>query len=506
MKIIPSNLLRIWDKKTLETQNISSLDLMSRAANLLTLSFLNYTKLNVNQKVAILCGVGNNGVDGLMMAINLTRLGFQVEVFIIQFSENFSDEFKINLEKCKEQPIKIQSIDQGSILPNLKKFDFVIDAIFGHGFSKPLPIWLKDAFLLWNNHQLKIIAIDVPSGLFLNQETTIALKANHVLTIQQPKLNFFYPKNYQFIPSFEIVDIELDKQYLESVESCTYLITNQLIHEIYEPKNPISHKGTNGHLLLIGGSIGKIGAVHLASKAAFKSGCGLLTAWVPRCGVLPLQTSFPELMVLPNKGENYFESELLSFEPTAFVIGPGWSKSTQTNDAFKILLVEINKPVVFDADALNILSENKSWFKTLPKRSIFTPHPKELERLIGNYENDIERLEAVKDFSKKHDIVMVLKNARTIIVDWDFVYLYPEANPKLAKAGSGDVLSGIIGSLLAQGYDALNAAIFGVYLHAKSAKLQTDICVESFIASDIINGLNQVFFQLIPIGKPFDKT
>jgi hydroxyethylthiazole kinase-like uncharacterized protein yjeF len=496
MKILPSDLLKIWDHKTMEIQNLTSIDLMNRAANLLTQKFLNYTKLENNQKVAILCGVGNNGGDGLVMANNLSQLGFQVEVFIIYFSENFSEDFKVNLEKCKVQNLKIHLINDKSVWPNFKNFYWVIDAVFGYGLSKPLPNWLKEAFYFWNNQQLKIIAIDVPSGLFLNQETEVALKASHVLTIQQPKLNFFFPKNYQYVPSFEIVDIGSDENYLAAVDSQIYLITDQMIDEIYAPKSPFSHKGTNGHLLIIGGSLGKIGAVHLASKAAFKSGCGLVTAWVPKCGVLPLQSNFPELMILPNKGENYFETEELAFEPNAMVIGPGWSASQVTSDALNELLPNVKVPVVFDADALNILAENKEWYENLPNRSILTPHPKELERLIGIYENDGERLEATKLFSKRYDVVIVLKNARTIIVDADLVYLYPEANPKLAKAGSGDVLSGIIGSLLAQGYQPLQAAVFGVYLHAQSAKLQNSLSVESFLATDIISGLNDVFVLL----------
>lgn len=496
MKILPSNLLKIWDQTTMVSQNISSLDLMNRAANILTQKFLEYTHLEINQKVVILCGVGNNGGDGLVIAYNLLELGYQVEVFIIEFSDNYADEFKINLEKCQAKNLLIEFINEETIGSNFKNFDWLIDAIFGYGLSKPLPNWLAETFVNWNSQNLKIIAIDVPSGLFLNQETTVALKASHVLTIQQPKLSFFFPKNYQYVPSFDIVDIGLDENYLAQVNSQTYLITDQLIDEIYVPKSDFSHKGTNGHLLIIGGSIGKIGAVHLASEAAFKSGCGLVTAWVPKCGVLPLQSNFPELMIIPNKGENYFESEGLFFEPNTMVIGPGWSTSPITSEALKELLSNIKIPAVFDADALNLLSENKEWFENLPKRSILTPHPKELERLIGIYENDGERLEAAKVFSKRYDVVLVLKNARTIVVDADFLYLYPEANPKLAKAGSGDVLSGIIGSLLTQGYQPLQAAVLGVYLHAQSAKLQINLSVESFLATDVISGLNDVFVLL----------
>lgn len=496
MNIIPSHALKAWDQATMKSQGISSLDLMERAANLLTKHLMKYLNLTFSEKIAVLCGIGNNGGDGLVMAKYLTHLDIEIEVYIFHFSNKYSDDFIINLENCKTLNLKIHDVYQENGIPDLEKYDVIIDAIFGYGLSKEMPSWIIRAFNIWNENSLNIIAIDVPSGLFLAEETEVALIPKHILTIQQPKISFFLPKNYEFVPSFEVVDIGLDETFFEQSDSEDYLISAEMIQRIYKPKSLFSHKGTNGHLLIVGGSIGKIGAVHLAAKAGFKSGCGLVSAWVPKCGVLPLQTNFPELMVIQNKGKNYFETEDLPLKTDAIVFGMGWADQAITEDALYHVLHQINQPAVFDADALNILAFNKEWLHLLPDESILTPHPKELERLIGVYDNDFERLEAVKKFSKKYDVVIVMKNARTQIVYLDFTFHYPEANPKLSKAGSGDVLAGIIGSFFAQGYESLNAAILGVYLHAQSAKMQKEISVESFIASDIFNGLNKVFLNI----------
>ncbi len=258
-----------------------------------------------------------------------------------------------------------------------------------------------------------------------------------------------------------------------------------------------THKGIQGHALIIGGSYGKIGAVCLSSKAALKSGCGLVTAFIPKCGYQIVQTFIPEVMVLTDVKKKSISNISFEFQPNAIGIGPGIGQNEVTQKAFLKLLKTNTIPLVIDADALNILSKNKAWFLILSPRTIVTPHPKELERLIGEWISEEEKFEKTISFSLQYNVIVVMKGAPTHIIDGETIYKNTTGNPALATAGSGDVLTGIITSLLAQGYEPLQAAILGVYLHGLTA----DIAVpktgfQSFIASDIIDNLGGAFLSL----------
>jgi len=265
----------------------------------------------------------------------------------------------------------------------------------------------------------------------------------------------------------------------------------------YKPIAVDTHKGIQGHALIIGGSYGKIGAVCLSSKAALKAGCGLVTAFVPKCGYEIVQIAIPEVMVLTDVKKRCISNIHFDFQPNAIGIGPGLGQDEVTQKTFLKLLRTNKSPLVIDADALNILSKNKAWFLLLPARTILTPHPKELERLIGEWNSEEEKFEKTISFSMQYNVIVVMKGAPTHIVDGETIYKNTTGNPALATAGSGDVLTGMITSLLAQSYEAVQAAISGVYLHGLTA----DIAVpktgfQSFIASDIINHLGEAFLSL----------
>lgn len=269
------------------------------------------------------------------------------------------------------------------------------------------------------------------------------------------------------------------------------------ILKIYKKIAVDTHKGIQGHALLIGGSYGKIGAVCLSSKAALKTGCGLVTAFVPKCGYEILQIAIPEVMVLTDIKKKRISNIQFDFQPNAIGIGPGIGQHELTQKAFLKFLKANKIPLVIDADALNILSKNKAWFLLLPARTILTPHPKELERLIGSWSSEEEKFEKTISFSLQYNLIVVMKGAPTHIIDGETIYKNTTGNPALATAGSGDVLTGIITSLLAQSYEALQAAILAVYLHGLTA----DIAVpktgfQSFIASDIIGYLGEAFLSL----------
>ena len=275
-------------------------------------------------------------------------------------------------------------------------------------------------------------------------------------------------------------------------------ISKEFIHTLYQPMAIDTHKGLQGHVLLIGGSYGKMGSVCLSSKAALKSGCGLVTSFVPKCGYAMVQITIPEAMVLTDSNETIISNIQLEFEPNAVGIGMGMGQDLLTEKAFYNFIINNKSSLVIDADGLNILSKNKNWLSLLTKKAIFTPHQKELERLIGTWSSEAEKLEKTIQLTKEYDVIVVLKGAPTLIVYKDFVYKNTSGNQALATAGSGDVLTGIITSLVAQRYEPLHAAILGVYLHGLTADFGVvDLGYETFIASNIIEYLNKAFLSLV---------
>ncbi|MFI0490367.1 NAD(P)H-hydrate dehydratase [Flavobacterium sp.] len=265
----------------------------------------------------------------------------------------------------------------------------------------------------------------------------------------------------------------------------------------YKPTDPHTHKGIQGHALLIGGSYGKIGAMALSSKACLKTGCGLVTVFIPQCGYEILQTANPEVMVLTDCQEKYISKIEYDFMPNAIGIGPGIGQELGTQNALHEFLINDKTPLVIDADALNILSQNATWISLLPNKTILTPHPKELERLIGKWNSNSEKFEKTIAFSKLHNLIIVMKGAPTFIIDGATIYENTTGNAALATAGTGDVLTGMITSLLAQSYEPVDAAILGVYLHGLTADIALpETGYQSFIASDVIANIGKAFLSL----------
>lgn len=275
------------------------------------------------------------------------------------------------------------------------------------------------------------------------------------------------------------------------------LIDKTEILKFYKTIAVTTHKGIQGHALLIGGSYGKIGAVCLSSKAALKAGCGLVTAFVPECGYQIIQIAIPEVMVVTDEKKKYISDIHFELQPNAIGIGPGIGQEQLSQKTVCEFIQNNRIPLVIDADALNILSQNKSELVHLQPKTILTPHPKELERLIGKWNSEEEKFEKTISFSKKYKVIVVMKGAPTHIIDGATIYRNTTGNPALATAGSGDVLTGIITSLLAQSYEPIEAAKLGVYLHGLTADIALPTTgFQSFIASDIIAHLGEAYLSL----------
>lgn len=496
MKIFNAEKIKELDKLTIETQKITSLELMERAALQAFLWLVNHFH-DKKTVYHIFCGVGNNGGDGLVIARMLKQNYFEVHVYVVPFSEKFSNDFDSNLERLKECNLTYEVIKADSEFPDIAENHIIIDAIFGIGLTRVMDSWLQLLIQKINYHQSFTVSIDVPSGLFLNQKTNVAIHSDVVLTFQLPKLAFYLPDNENFINEIVLLPIDLDEKAIEFIPS-NYFYTNlNEIKKRYKPISKFSHKGTQGHVLLIGGCFGKIGAMVLASQATLRSGCGLATVFIPKCGYEILQTATPEAMVITDENYHKISNITFNFQPKAIGIGMGIGQDVATAEAIFDFLKNNSIPLVIDADALNILSENKEWLSLLPKNSILTPHPKELERLIGTWNDDFDKIEKVKAFAKTYHLVVLIKGAFTLIIDEKNVFVNSSGNQALATGGSGDVLSGMITSFRAQGYSAVDAALLGVYFHGRTADIaMNDMGYEGFIASDIIKYLGKVFMEL----------
>ena len=289
----------------------------------------------------------------------------------------------------------------------------------------------------------------------------------------------------------------MDNEILQSLEPLAQLISKQEAQRFYRPRQMFGHKGTYGHALIVAGSYGKIGAAVLSVSACFRIGAGMVTAFIPKCGYQVLQTSVPEAMIITDKEEKFLSEISYSIKPSAIGIGMGIGNNEATVEALKDIFKNKNIPFVIDADALNIISEKRDLLKLLPRNSVLTPHPGELERLIGPWRDDYDKLEKAKSFSQKHEVVLVIKGAYTITIFTDKLYINSTGNPGMGTAGSGDALSGIITGLLSQGYDPLLASVFGVYLHG----LAGDIAVgqrgyEAVMAGDMVENLSEAYLDL----------
>ncbi len=504
MKILSAKQLYKADQITVEKGKITSLDLMERVATA-CFQWIHNRLQGDSVTIQVFCGTGNNGGDGLVIARHLKQHGYNVNTHVINCSNKRSEAFLDNYERLKEIGIWPEMITCSSEFPKISENDMIIDAIFGLGLSRSPESVLKETIQYINASNAYVLSIDFPSGLFADKpiiDVESVIKAYHILTFQTPKLAFLLPDNQEYITSWDVIDIGLDSEYLDSVETDFQLINKNDVLPIYKFRERFSHKGDYGHSLIIGGSFGKIGAVTLTSRAALTIGSGLVTAYVPKCAYQILQTSIPEAMVEVD-AENELEYFNSKINPTATGIGIGMGTSTKTEEGFKKFLQENKLPLVIDADAINLLSKNKSLLKLVPENSVLTPHPKEFERLVGKWKDDYEKLDKLLKLSKKHKLIIVLKGAYTAIVHQGKIHFNTTGNPALATAGSGDVLTGIITGLIAQQYTSFEAVILGVYLHGKTADLAMKTKVfETFTASDSIDFLSDAFIDLLKKNIP----
>lgn len=501
MKLFTSKQIASIDRLTIEIKPINSIDLMERAS--LALAKRIAEIVPKSKKLDFIIGPGNNGGDGLAVARMLAEQGFACRVIIPAISEKLSADAEINLSRLlnlKNCEI-INRVDSNE-LKKISFNDVIIDALFGSGLSREITGFAAVIIKQINSSSSFKISIDIPSGMLCedncNNDFECVVNSNVTLTLQFPKIAFFLSDYGIKTGKWEILPIGLCEKAITDIHSQYHYIEIDDIKKIINPRPIFSHKGTFGHALLIAGCQGMAGAAVLASKSSLKSGCGLLTSHVPFSLADIIHMSIPEAIVSKDKSKDFIADIPDLTKYTAVGIGPGLGTSPLSATALEKLIKSYNKPIVLDADALNIISQNANLLKLLPENSIITPHPVEFERLTQKSKNSFGRLQMQIEFSKKYKVFTVLKGAYTSITTPEGkCFFNSTGNPGMATAGSGDVLTGILLSLLAQKYSPLNACLIGVFVHG----LAGDIAVKEFgeislIASDIINNLGKAFITV----------
>jgi NAD(P)H-hydrate epimerase len=497
MKIFSTSQVRSLDAYTIEHEPVASIDLMERAAQAI---FEAYAKsFDLQRPVLVVAGPGNNGGDALALARILVWVKSDVRVLLLH-NGKLSPDCEANLQRLRNLKAEIiTEITDSFAFSNVNKETVIVDGIFGSGLSRPAEGIFAEAIDLINRSGCEVLSIDVPSGLLgeLNPDTSVPIvKATRTFTLQFPKLAFLLPETGIFAGNWSVLDIGLHPEPISQTKTPFFFIEKEDIQPKIKIREKFSHKGTYGHVLIFAGSKDMAGAAVLSSEAALRSGAGLVTVHSASCNRIILQTAVPEVIFESDNHENYISEFRDLSKYDAIAIGPGINQANETALFLKSILGACERPVVLDADALNLIAANRNLLQLIPENSILTPHPKEFERLFGKSTNSYDRLQKASTIAQTHKIIIILKGAHTqIFMPNGKIYFNSTGNPGMATAGSGDVLTGIMAGLLAQGYQPQYAALTGVFLHGLAADLIPET-EETMLASDIIRGLKLAFKTL----------
>lgn len=469
IKIFPTIQLKELDAYTIENEPVSSIDLMERASRALARAMSE--RWSAETPFTVFAGPGNNGGDALAVSRLLAERGCRVEVYLFNTKGTLSPDCETNKERLAGVAgIDFHEITTQFVPPVLTAEHVVVDGLFGSGLNKPLSGGFAAVVKYINTSPATVVAIDVPSGL-MGEDNTYNIQANIIradltLSLQLPKLAFLFAENAPFVGEWQLLDIGLSEEAIEEKETDFALTEHEDVASMLKPRGKFAHKGNFGRALLIAGSQGMAGASVLAARACLRSGVGLLTVHIPFCNNFIVQTSVPEAMTEIDINDVRFSCATDTDDYQAVGIGPGLGKAGDTEAALLEQIESCQTPMVVDADALNLLGEHRSYIGRLPKGSILTPHPKELERLVGKCQNSYERLTKARELARSAGVHILLKGAYSVIIaPSGKCWFNPTGNPGMATGGSGDVLTGVVLALLAQGYDAETAARMAAYVH-----------------------------------------
>ena len=498
--------MREFDRKTIENIGVPGVVLMETAGRGAVKTAIRILKEYNYKKVSIICGKGNNGGDGYVVARGLLNYDFDITVFVLADENSIKGDALINLNIIKKLSCSIKFCtsenDVSTLAASLHESDLLVDAILGTGLESEVRDNYKTVISHINSTGKKVLSLDIPSGIHSDNGQILgtAVKAHYTATFGLFKRGLFIQPGAQYSGNISLIDIGIPNKLIEANKPSAHLLSDNYVKNLIPLRNPDSHKGTYGHLLAISGSRGKLGAALMLSNTAIKSGAGLVTLALPGDVHKSAESKCIEVMAEPlDKNGEYLDKntinkalELLTGK-NCLAIGPGISQEQKTADFVKLFLPTVSIPTVIDADGLNVISDTPDIFKEFNFPCIITPHPGEMSRLTGLKTKTIQsdRINSALNFSKEFNVVTVLKGAQTVITSpLGEILICPVSNPGMASGGMGDILTGIIGAMLAQNLNAFDAAAAGVYLHAKSAELASDKKgYMGLTATDVMNEL-----------------
>ncbi|MCS6929798.1 MAG: NAD(P)H-hydrate dehydratase [Saprospiraceae bacterium] len=496
MRVPTTDQMRAWDAYTIEHEPIASIALMERAASVFVEWFVGQYP-DLGRPIHILAGTGNNGGDGVAAARMLHQRGYEVELTVCDFLGRHSADFSEQVRRLPNHgALTTRWINSSADLPAINTTAVIIDALFGTGLARPLEGCWAAIVERINCLPNEVVAIDLPSGLFADKPTTgPCVHADKTFCFETPRKAFFFPENGDRVGEWAFGSIGLHPDFWNGQETADYYLTAKDVASLVKPRARFSHKGTYGHALLICGRRGSMGAALLAARACLRSGVGLLTVHVPASGYEILQLGAPEALCDVGIDSDHWTA-LPELGPySAIGIGCGIGQAASTAQALKRLLQKASVPLVLDADAINILARRKEWLRYLPPASILTPHPKEFERLFGPTPNSFERNALQRAKAQELGVYLILKGAYTCVCTPDGTcWFNSTGNPGMATGGSGDVLTGILTGLLAQGYTPFEASLLGVYLHGLAGDIAAAYRSQpGLIAGDIVDFLPEAW-------------
>lgn len=476
MKIFSSEIIKEIDKATCEAQGISSLELMERAASAVCCELM--ARFNPTQRMVIFAGPGNNGGDALAVARMLFEQGYRkLEIFLFNVMGKLSHDCNEELKQIREiEGIDFTEVTKDFQTPYLSDSDVVIDGLFGSGFKGRLQKGFLTLVNYINDSGAYIISIDVPTGLTGEWNDNVSRRdmvhANLTLTFQFPRLSFFFEENKEVLGDWKLLDIGLDEAKIKELPVDFMLVEEKNVKTFFKKRNPFTGKRDYGSALFFAGSIGMAGAAVLCAKACLRSGAGLTTVHSARIALQTLQSVVPEALFEPDRNEHFISDMSIHHNHQAVAAGPGLGVNEKTVDALEALLKNYKSPLVLDADALNCIARRPHLLSLVPAHSIITPHVGEFDRLFGNHTSSEDRIRKAIDMAKYYNIIIVLKGHYTATIrPTGRVYFNSTGNPGMATAGSGDVLTGVITALVAQGYKPEQAAFLGVFIHGMAGDL-----------------------------------
>ncbi len=514
MKIVTSAQMREIDYATIGEMRIPGLRLMENAGKAVADAILKHYP--TAQSIGFLCGRANNGGDGLVCARHLIQQGKSVEVFLLATADDLKGDAKANVTAYLNltPPPKLIEITTDDQLKqaslSLKKFDLLVDALLGTGTSGQIRGLTSLAVDILNNTEKPIVSIDIPTGLDADRGTTLGkcIGPQLTITLGLPKVGLVTYPGAKHVGHLEIVDIGIPEKVIREKHIYLNWVTEEEIATLLPSRDPDSHKGTYGHVLVLAGSPGLTGAAILTSMAGLRSGAGLVTLGIPNSLQNVMATKLTEVMTwgLPETPKHTLDMNaeplILDFlhKANVLAVGPGISTNEQTMALVRRLIQESTRPMVIDADGLRAFSQDPSVCKLAKAPLILTPHPGEMARLIHGTTKDVQsnRIGLAQKFAKEYKVYLILKGARTLIAEpGGQVYINPTGNPGMATGGAGDVLTGFIAGFLAQGLTPLEACLLGTYLHGSSgdfaAQSLTQFCL---IADDLLTYLPKAIQKL----------